>query len=92
MWHHESREWRDIPLAREFVEDWRGLGVADMAYAVRDGRLHRTNGSLAYHVLDIMHAVYDASREGRHIELVSGCQRPQPLRAGEFNVVQQHGH
>jgi len=92
LWHHESREWRKMPLANEFVEDWRGLGVADMAYAVRDGRPHRANASLAYHVLDIMHAVHDASREGRHVELVSGCERPEPLRAGEFNVVQQHGH
>ena len=92
LWQHESREWREMPLASEFVEDWRGLGVADMAYAVRDGRPHRANGSLAYHVLDIMHAVHDASREGRHVELASRCERPEPLRAGEFNVVQQQGH
>jgi hypothetical protein len=51
LWQHESREWREMPLANEFVEDWRGLGVADMAYAVRDGRPHRANGSLVYHVL-----------------------------------------
>ena len=92
LWQHESREWREMPLAGKFGEDRRGLGVADMAYAVRDGRPHRANGGLAYHVLDIMHAVHDASREGRHVELASGCERPEPLRAGEFNVVQQQGH
>ena len=92
LWQHESREWREMPLASEFIGDWRGLGVADMAYAVRDGRPHCANGSLAYHVLDIMHAVHDASREGRHVELASKCERPEALRAGEFNVVQQQGH
>lgn len=92
LWQHESREWREMPLANAFIEDWRGLGVADMAYAIRDGRPHRAGGSLAYHVLDIMHAVHDASREGRHVELDSRCERPEPLRAGEFNVVQQQGH
>ena len=92
LWQHESREWRQMPLASEFVEDWRGLGVADMAHAMRDGRPHCANGSLAYHVLDIMHAVHDASREGRHVELDSSCERPEPLRAGEFNVVKPQGH
>ena len=88
LWHHESREWRDMPLASEFIENWRGLGVADMAYAMRDGRPHRADGSLAYHVLDIMHAVHDASREGRHVELTSTCERPAPMRVGEFKVAQ----
>ena len=89
LWNHESREWRQMPLASEFVENCRGLGVADMAHAMRKGRPHRADGSLAYHVLDIIHAVHDASREGRHVELTSSCERPEPLRAGEFNVVQQ---
>jgi len=88
LWHHESREWRDMPLASEFIENWRGLGVADMAYAMRDGRPHRADGNLAYHVLDIMHAVHDASREGRHVELTSTCERPAPMRVGEFKVGQ----
>jgi hypothetical protein len=34
---------------------------------------------MAYHVLDIMHAIHDASNEGRHIELTSTCQQPAPL-------------
>ena len=38
----------------------RGIGVADMAYALRSGRPHRASGELAFHVLDIMHAVHEA--------------------------------
>jgi len=34
---------------------------------------------MACHVLDIMHAFHDASREGKHIELSSTCLRPAPL-------------
>ena len=41
----------------------RGIGVADMADALRSGRAPRAGGELAYHVLDIMHAIHDASRE-----------------------------
>jgi predicted dehydrogenase len=77
-----SREWREVPLAFGYAENSRGLGVADMAYALRSGRPHRASGELTYHVLDIMHAIHDASREGRHIELESTSSRPEPLPMG----------
>ena len=84
LWRHDAREWRAMPLTNEFTENCRGLGVADLARAIRERRPHRANGELAYHVLEIMHAAHDASREGRHIELTSTCERPAPLRANEF--------
>jgi predicted dehydrogenase len=86
LWQSKTHEWQELPLASEFSEDWRGLGVADMAQAMRDGRPHRANGGLAYHVLDIIHAVHEASRKGRHIRLASKCERPEPLRPGEFAI------
>lgn len=72
-------QWREMPLTYGHTENSRGLGVADMARALRSGRPHRASGELAFHVLDIMHAIHDASREGRHIELSSTCSRPEPL-------------
>ena len=84
LWRHDAREWRTMPLINNLTANLRGLGVADMARAIREGRSHRANGELAYHVLEIMHAAHDASREERHIKLVSTCERPSPLRADEF--------
>ncbi len=75
-------DWTDVPHTHGYAENSRGIGVADMACAARSGRAHRTNGQLAYHVLDIMHAFHDASSEGRHIELESTCDRPAPLPQG----------
>jgi predicted dehydrogenase len=77
----DEKEWTEAPLTHIYSENSRGLGVADMAYGLRSGRPHRACGQLAYHVLDIMHAFHDASREGRHIELTSGY-RPAPLPVG----------
>ena len=75
-------EWSEVPLSHGYAENSRGIGVADMAYALRSGRAHRTNGELAYHVLDIMHAFHDSSDAGKHIELESTCARPKPLPMG----------
>lgn len=85
LWRHDAREWRTMPLSNDLTANLRGLGVVDMARAVREGRPHRANGEIAYHVLEIMHAAHDASREERHLKLVSTCERPAPLGAEEFD-------
>lgn len=74
-----EKDWTDVPLTHAYSKQSRGLGVADMAYAMQSGRAHRANGELTYHVLDIMHAVHEAAAEGRHIPLESTCERPTPL-------------
>jgi predicted dehydrogenase len=79
---HGEENWSEIPLTHGFRENGRGLGVADMAYAAINGRQHRANGELAYHVLEIMHAFHSASAEGKHVELLSSCDRPKPLPVG----------
>jgi predicted dehydrogenase len=73
--------WQDVPLTHAHAENSRGLGVADMAAALRTGTSQRASGALTYHVLDIMHAIHDAAAQGRYIDLDSGVARPDPLPA-----------
>jgi predicted dehydrogenase len=75
-----AKEWVEVPLTHGFTENSRGLGVADMAQAIRDGRPHRANGEMAYHVLDLMQAFEAASQSGRHVEIESRCERPAALQ------------
>jgi predicted dehydrogenase len=76
-----ENEWKEIPVTRPYTENSRGLGLADMAEGIRTGRAHRANGDLAYHVLDIMHAIHDASTAGQHVRLESTCMRPDAMPA-----------
>ena len=71
-----------VPLSHGYVENSRGIGVADMAYALRSGRPHRTSGELAYHVLDVMQATLDAPSSGTYVHTQSTCERPAPLPMG----------
>lgn len=75
----DGGQWRDMPLSHTYAETSRSMGVAEMAYALRSGRPHRASGDLAYHILDIMHAFHDASREDKHILLKSTTERPASL-------------
>jgi predicted dehydrogenase len=74
-----AKEWSEVPLTHGFAENSRGIGVADMAAAIHQGRPHRASGELAYHVLDIMAGFHDSSREGRHYTPESLPSRPEAL-------------
>jgi predicted dehydrogenase len=78
-----ASSWTEMPLAYPLDQTYaRGAGLADMAAAIRSGRPHRAHGHLAFHVVDIIQAFLEASAEGRHIELTSGCPRPASLPLG----------
>ena len=76
-----AQEWADIPLTHSDAVS-RGIGVADMAYALVYDRAHRVNGDLAYHVLDVMAAFDDASKKDAHVQIESTCERPAMLPMG----------
>jgi predicted dehydrogenase len=78
----EEKVWKDILLTHAFTENSRGLGVADMAQAIRTNRPHRASGELARHVLEVMHGFLASSDQGRHIEIQSRPSIPAPLREG----------
>jgi predicted dehydrogenase len=77
----EDSSWSDVPLTHGYSTNSRGLGVADMAYALRTGSLQRASGKLAYHVLDIMHAIHESSAQDQHVAIQSTCERPLALPA-----------
>ncbi len=72
----------EVTLTHGYVENSRGIGMADMILAMRQNRDHRCNDRLAYHVLDAMQAFIESSESGSIITLESTCQRPAPLKAG----------
>ena len=45
---------RDRPARTRTSRSSRGIGLADMLWAQRSGRAHRTSGALALHVLELM--------------------------------------
>jgi predicted dehydrogenase len=74
-----SNDWLEIPIPFLYTSNSRGLGVADMAHALRSGRPHRASGELTYHVLEIMEAIHVASDQGCHQMLSSTVTRPAPF-------------
>ena len=78
-----GEEWREIPMAHAYADgNYRILGVADMAQAIRENRPHRASGALAFHVLEVMEAFQTSSDAGMPIRISSRPERPAPMPAG----------
>jgi predicted dehydrogenase len=77
-----SSDWLDVPLSHYYADNSRGLGLADLALALRSGRPHRASGELAAHVLEVMLAFEQASNTNRHLEIKTTCERPAALPLG----------
>ena len=74
-------EWEDVTITRPYVENSRGLGVAELANAVQEGRPHLANGAVAYHVLEIMHGMLDSAKTRAEVTIQSCPERPAALSA-----------
>jgi predicted dehydrogenase len=72
-------QWVEVPVSGGYPAAARGCGVADMARAIADGTVHRANGDLAYHVLDIMESLLAAAETGTAVEIASHPDRPAPV-------------
>ena len=70
--------WAEVPPAFG-APVARGIGIADMADAIRSGRAHRASAELAYHVLEVLLALRRSAQEGRHVDVESRCSRPAPV-------------
>jgi predicted dehydrogenase len=72
-------EWDQVPVRHGYLENSRGLGLVDMAYAIRDGRPARAGAEMAYHSLEIMHGLLRSAEQGQYHYLQSTCLRPAAL-------------
>ncbi|RYH11567.1 Gfo/Idh/MocA family protein [Tropicimonas sp. IMCC6043] len=76
-------DWEPQPTTHAHGDgNYRGLGLADMAAAIVEGRPHRANGALALHVLEVMEALLASAEQGAAVSILSTCDRPEPLAPG----------
>jgi predicted dehydrogenase len=81
VWRVSDGAWKEIPLTHS-DKVGRGIGVADMADAIKTNRPHRASGALAQHVLEVMLSFDEASDSGHHVMLQTQPERPTPLPLG----------
>jgi predicted dehydrogenase len=61
------------------LANYRGVGLAEMAAALAEGRAPRCDAALGVHVLDTLQAILQSVRTGTSVAPTTGCARPEPL-------------
>ena len=69
-------EFEEIPVRYGYVENSRGLGLADFAWCIQNGGNPRVNGEGSLHVLEMMLGVLESSKTGKHYKMTTTCQKP----------------
>ncbi|WP_445682374.1 Gfo/Idh/MocA family protein [Radicibacter daui] len=72
------------PVAGPEHANYRGLGIADMASAIKGNRPHVASGDVALHVLSVMLGALEAADTGRVVEIAEQCERPAAFEPGKI--------
>ena len=76
----EKDKWQDLKTELPYADgNYRSIGLADMAHAIRSNRPHRASGDLALHVLEVMEAFGKSSDKRRAVDIATRPDRPAPL-------------
>jgi predicted dehydrogenase len=74
-------KWTDVPLTHGFGDgNYRSLGVAEMAAAIRANRKHRAAEDLVTHTVEVMEAIVNGGETGQSISINTRCERPRALQ------------
>jgi predicted dehydrogenase len=75
-----NKNWSERSIEHSYADgNYRIIGVADLAHAIRSGRPHRASGELAYHVLEVMEAFQTSSERGTYVAIESRPERPASM-------------
>lgn len=74
------------PDADPVQANYRGLGIAEMAAAIREGRAARTGSAVSQHVLEVMEGIMDAATNGR-VVTIGGGVRPIAMTEAETRAL-----
>lgn len=72
----------EFPATHGYKENSRGLGAAELAWAVRQNRQHRAGMEMAYHVFELIHGMYLSAKSGQTYIMQSDFQIPKALKTG----------
>jgi predicted dehydrogenase len=73
------RDWAAVPHSHGYSDNYRGLGLSDLASALQTRRNHRANAQLAFHILDTMQTTLESAQAQRTLAIASTTDRPLPL-------------
>ena len=67
--------------------NYRGVGLAEMAYCIEHKKKHRCNGEVSVHVLDLIQSTMYSARTNKPIKIATTCKIPKLFTAKEIKKI-----
>tara|TARA_Y100000590_G_scaffold341030_1_gene389033 strand:+ start:814 stop:1971 length:1158 start_codon:yes stop_codon:yes gene_type:complete len=67
--------------------NYRGVGLAEMAYCIQNKKKHRCNGELSLHVLDIIQSSMKAAKLNKTQTILTTCDKPKSFTLKEIKKI-----
>ena len=67
--------------------NYRGVGLAEMAYCIQNKKKHRCNGNLSLHVLNILEGIHKSAISGKKFDIKTKCKKPKYFTNREINSI-----
>jgi len=71
-----------LPTWFGYNDQARGVGVMDLAFAIRNGRKPRCHYSMGLQAFECVHGMIDSCENGVQHKMVSHCDRPKAVQPG----------
>ena len=78
-----------LPNLCGFYDSLRGVGLADMCYAILNNRRPRCHADIGLHACEVIDAIQESARTGKIYEMTTRCERPAPLATTSWSVTCQ---
>lgn len=72
----------EMPFTHGYQKQARGIGAAEMAWAIRQNRPHRAGMEQALHVFEIIHGIMKSAQTGKVYDMETSCSKSKALREG----------
>ena len=67
--------------------NYRGAGLAEMAYCIEKRKKHRCNGNLSLHVLNIIDGIHKSAKNGKKFHIKTKCEKPKFFTSKDINSI-----
>ena len=67
--------------------NYRGVGLSEMISSIQKRKLHKCNGNLSLHVLNIIDAIHNSAKKGKKVKINQLCERPTIFTKKEIKSI-----
>lgn len=79
----------EFPISHPYAENSRGIGAADLAWAIRTKREPRLSFEMGYHALEIINALQNCEKDGMMKKFKTKVKRPNPISSEYYGAAEE---